>query len=119
MSRLSGVCSSTSGFSYQHIEPSLELFQETWEWQQDPSWRQFVIPYAVHGDEGRGKLRKPIMVLSVQPLLTSELHSNMQGCLAEGGAPSSCVAAESPPSGRVFNGGTVTSGDSSAAFAVP
>lgn len=35
------------------------------------------IPYGLHGDEGRGKLRRPIMCLSYQPLIS---HKGM-GCL--------------------------------------
>ena len=31
---------------------------------------RFAIPVACHGDEGRGKLKRPIMILSYQPLIS-------------------------------------------------
>ena len=41
-----------------------------------------LIPVAIHGDEGRGRLKNPVMVVSLQSLLP--LHgkkTNMQGLL--------------------------------------
>ena len=63
---------------YKLIEPHLSFFQE----EDESNWRN-CIPYAIHGDEGRGKAKKPIMVLSIQPLITSfdMSSSNLQGCL--------------------------------------
>lgn len=49
--------------NYQATDPGLPLFQE----QQDCS---NAIPYMVHGDEGRGKSRRPCMVLAVQPYIS-------------------------------------------------
>ena len=48
----------------------------------EQDWRT-SIPVALHGDEGRGKGKKPIMVLSLQPLVTSPdmSTSNMAGHL--------------------------------------
>ena len=45
---------------------------------------RFAIPYALHGDEGRGKGKKPILVLSFQPLITNAdmSISNLGGCPA-------------------------------------
>ena len=42
-----------------------------------------AIPYCLHGDEGRGKGKKPIMVLSLQPLVVSPdmSTSNLSGYL--------------------------------------
>ena len=44
---------------------------------------RMAIPFFLHGDEGRGKGKKPIMVLSLQPLITSPdmSTSNLSGCL--------------------------------------
>lgn len=41
-----------------------------------------TIPIALHGDEGRGRLKHPVMVMSLQPLppLRPEFKTNMQGC---------------------------------------
>ena len=32
--------------------------------------RSLCLPWALHGDEGRGKLKRPIMVLGAQPLIS-------------------------------------------------
>lgn len=56
---------------------------------------QFCCPIAIHGDEGRGKLKRAVMATSVQPLVvpnghaghsfnTRYLHSIMPGELYEG-----------------------------------
>ena len=44
---------------------------------------RMAIPYALHGDEGRGQGKKPVLVLSLQPLITSADMSktNMSGYL--------------------------------------
>ena len=41
---------------YQALHPECELFHR-------------CVPLCVHGDEGRGKCRRPIMILSVQPII--------------------------------------------------
>ena len=43
----------------------------------------FCIPVAIHGDEGRGKLKRPVMVLSYQPLISFKgpRFVNSSGCL--------------------------------------
>ena len=58
---------------YQKMEPDV-VFEGS---------ARFAIPFALHGDEGRGKGRKPIMILSMQPLITSldMSTSNLSGCL--------------------------------------
>ena len=62
---------------YKLIEPQLSFFEE----EDEANWKT-CIPYAIHGDEGRGKAKKPIMVLSIQPLITSfdMTSSNLKGC---------------------------------------
>ena len=56
---------------------------------------QFCVPIFIHGDEGRGKLRRAVMATSVQPVLVAGghaghsfnsrfLHSIMPGELYEG-----------------------------------
>ena len=44
----------------------------------------YMIPIAYHGDEGSGKLRRPIMILAHQPIIPYKgvQHTNMSGCLA-------------------------------------
>lgn len=58
---------------YKALEPDFEV----------PGNPRYVIPYALHGDEGRGKGKKPIMVLGMQPLITSHdmSTSNLGGLL--------------------------------------
>ena len=60
---------------YQHIEPDLPFFKEVppHEWGQS-------LPLAVHGDEGRGRAKQPVMVVSVQAILPShDGLTNMSG----------------------------------------
>ena len=47
------------------------------------------IPLAIHGDEGRGKLKRAIMVYSIQPMLHATSHSYNSRFLY------TCVPAES------------------------
>ena len=48
---------------FRLVRPSLDLYQKTFD-------KSFCIPIAVHGDEGRGKLRRPIMVEAWQPVIS-------------------------------------------------
>ena len=59
---------------FRAIRPDLEIFEEGHD-------LRFLIPYGLHGDEGRGKLRRPIMCLSYQPLIS---YKGM-GCLNSSG----------------------------------
>ena len=61
---------------YRRIEPSHPFFKSNHDWRRS-------LPYALHGDEGRGAGKKPIMVLGAQPLVTSPdmSQSNIKGCL--------------------------------------
>ena len=62
---------------FKAVEPNLPFFQE-------PGHDlKYCIPYALHGDEGRGSGKKPIMVVSAQPLIVSPdmSTSNLKGLL--------------------------------------
>ena len=48
---------------FRCLEPDLPFYNE------DHDWR-YCIPYALHGDEGRGAGKRPIMIVSAQPLIT-------------------------------------------------
>ncbi|CAE7756328.1 unnamed protein product [Symbiodinium sp. CCMP2456] len=52
---------------YRKVRPHLELFSDS---DIDLS---MCIPYGLHGDEGRGKLKRPIMCLSFQHSFTTRL----------------------------------------------
>ena len=43
--------------------PDLDLYSQPFD-------RSLCVPIALHGDEGRGKLKRPIMVLSLQPVIS-------------------------------------------------
>ena len=62
---------------YKMVEPNLPFFQEP---GHDLS---YCIPYALHGDEGRGAGRTPVMVVSAQPLIVAPdmSVSNLKGLL--------------------------------------
>ena len=59
---------------YSKIDPDLPFFRDSYDWR-------FAIPYCLHGDEGRGANKRPVMVISFQPLITSAdmKTSNMSG----------------------------------------
>ena len=63
---------------FKVVQPQLQFYEEQHDWHR-------CIPFAIHGDEGRGKGKKPVMVLSLQPLVTSHdmSVSNMSGCLVQ------------------------------------
>ena len=58
---------------FKVLEPDYEV----------PGNPRYTLPYALHGDEGRGKGKKPIMILGMQPLITSHdmSTSNLGGIL--------------------------------------
>ena len=64
---------------FKGIEPQHTFFSSI----EEREWR-FCIPYALHGDEGRGAGKRPIMILSAQPFITTPDMSsaNQSGCLA-------------------------------------
>ena len=64
--------------NYKVVDPSLPFFRKN-----DESSYSSCVPIAIHGDEGRGRAKQPIMVISVQPLLPlGEKKSNMEGRLS-------------------------------------
>jgi len=97
------------GFKLQETQKWTTMFQDFWEkfknargtshevFRRHAGRLQFCCPIAVHGDEGRGKLKRAVMATSVLPLLvpnghaghsfnTRYLHSIMPGELYEGDA---------------------------------
>ena len=48
---------------YKTVHPEHDIYSHP------PSWLESTVPFAYHGDEGRGKLRRAVMILSCQPLL--------------------------------------------------
>ena len=63
--------------NYRAIDKDFPMFTE----MPESKWGS-LIPVAIHGDEGRGRLKNPVMVVSLQSLLP--LHgkkTNMQGLL--------------------------------------
>lgn len=54
------------------IESMLSQFWSRYQYQ-DPAVAPIVltrtIPLFVHGDEGRGQVKRPLMVVSIQPIL--------------------------------------------------
>lgn len=54
-----------------------EMFEEFWTRYQrvdtmiSPAQPRRTIPVFVHGDEGRGLVKRPIMVVSIQPIIGS------------------------------------------------
>ena len=55
---------------YKSIDPTHALFQTDYDWKT-------CVPYAFHGDEGRGTGRIPFLVLSYQPIIS---HRGMDTC---------------------------------------
>ncbi|CAE7487413.1 unnamed protein product, partial [Symbiodinium microadriaticum] len=64
---------------YESVNQEHPLYFEK-SWEQ----RMYCIPFAVHGDEGRGLGKHPVLVESYQPLLpwSGEDQLNMVGLLA-------------------------------------
>lgn len=57
---------------YRYVDPSMTL----------PEVPSRTLPLCIHGDEGRGQCKRPIMVISFQPLLgwTGNETVNSKGC---------------------------------------
>ena len=63
--------------NYRKIDPTFPFFRDNSE-----CCYEHCIPIALHGDEGRGRAKQPILVMSVQPLLPlNDGKTNMQGYL--------------------------------------
>ena len=60
---------------FKHVRPDLDLYT------RDDIDYSMCIPVGYHGDEGRGKLRRPVMILSYQFLIGHKGpdFSNMSG----------------------------------------
>lgn len=76
----------------EQVGDTLQTFWERWK-ETDPdfclykdfpdkrAWRT-AVPVAVHGDEGRGRLKRPVLVVSVQSIIPmKDFKTNMQGFL--------------------------------------
>ena len=60
---------------YRRLDPNLPVYEDF-----DESDCRFLIPIAIHGDEGRGRYKRPIMIFSFQPILTNfEGQANLKG----------------------------------------
>ena len=60
---------------FRFVRPDLDLYtRQDWD-------HSMCIPVAYHGDEGRGKLKRPILILAFQPLISFKgmEHINSSG----------------------------------------
>ena len=63
--------------NYKVVDPDFAFFGA----YPQSEWKR-SIPIAIHGDEGRGKAKNPIMVITLQVLLPiTGKRTNMQGFL--------------------------------------
>lgn len=60
---------------YRLVNPHHEAFAS-------PQRLEWTLPFLYHGDEGRGRLRRAVLVCSYQPLLSSKGHSFKSRLLA-------------------------------------
>ena len=67
--------SSTFWARWENVRPDMEVFSTN---EYDLS---LCVPLTLHGDEGRGKLRRPVMITAVQPLISwkGPLYTNSSG----------------------------------------
>lgn len=49
---------------FRSVRPDLDLYRRQ-DWDHS-----MCVPIAYHGDEGRGKLKRPILILAFQPLIS-------------------------------------------------
>ena len=65
--------------NYRYIDPSHPIFGE-----DNPHAYEMFIPYTVHGDEGRGRNKVPVMVESFCPIISNrgQKVTNLKGNLA-------------------------------------
>ena len=61
---------------YRFSRPDLDLYRDR-SFNHD-----FCVPIQVHGDEGRGRAKRPLMVISYQPVIGCKgpLVTNASGC---------------------------------------
>ena len=61
------------------IDPSFPFFERV----SPDQWCK-SIPICIHGDEGRGRHKAPVMVVGVQPVLPiGDFKTNMKGTLGQ------------------------------------
>ena len=62
---------------YEKVDPSHPTFEQNLD-------RECTLPFFVHGDEGRGRGKQPVMILSFQGLFShfGRQRLNESGCLA-------------------------------------
>lgn len=52
--------------AYKPLDPDLPLYSDF----DESTWAQ-CLPVAIHGDEGRGRYKRPVMIFSYQPIITN------------------------------------------------
>ena len=52
---------------YRKLDPTLPFYNDV----PESEW-QFSLPLAIHGDKGRGRYKRPIMVVAFQPLIPAQ-----------------------------------------------
>ena len=65
---------STFWSKFQKVLPGLDVYSKGWDLST-------CIPIGLHGDEGRGKLKRPVLIIAHQPII-SQLgpnHTNLPG----------------------------------------
>lgn len=82
------------GHNIHHVAEYTAMFQQFWKnyYNLDPGHECYVkfkkfadmgslIPYCIHGDEGRGKAKNPILITAYQFVIGvhGEQHTNMKG----------------------------------------
>ena len=81
------------GKDLAELEATLEEFWHRYRFVEDsmPENPRRTLPVMLHGDEGRGQVKRPLMVVSFQPLLScyGGNHLNSKGLL---GLNVSCVS---------------------------
>ena len=66
---------------FRHLRPDLDIYQKA----EHEGWDlSACLPWAHHGDEGRGKLRRPVLILGFQMLISPRgpSYTNSSGILA-------------------------------------
>ena len=60
---------------HDEVDTITKMFQDFWdkylfEDSNRPKYPKYTIPIYIHGDEGRGQVKRPVMVISFQPLIS-------------------------------------------------
>ena len=75
------------GFTLDELPKAEDMFERFWarhqfmDHQIVPSNPRRTIPVYIHGDEGRGLVKRPILILAMQPIISAkgESYCNSQG----------------------------------------